>query len=202
VQRYLRMGRTLLLILVLLGCTAGPADARHHGRHHLRLPFGYVVPAEPGGGPYSRQPAAPAPRSEPQSQNLVDLVPSTWRQETSEPNQKGQRFVSPDGTAWFAVSMVPVGQEPIAAHLKATAFVDGEELTYLRGERTWIAVSGLKGDRIFYRAAVLACAGDRWHQVAFEYPAAAKADMRSFVERAAAAVRNSENRACDVPVTP
>jgi hypothetical protein len=86
--------------------------------------------------------------------------------------------------------------------LKATAFVDGEELTYLRGERTWIAVSGLKGDHIFYRAAVLACAGDRWHQVAFEYPAAAKADMRSFVERAAAAVRNSENRACDVPVTP
>lgn len=38
----------------------------------------------------------------------------------------------------------------------------------------------------------------RWHPIAFEYPAAAKAGMRDFVDRAAAAVRSSETRSCDV----
>ena len=85
--------------------------------------------------------------------------------------------------------------------MKAVVFGDGEQVTYLRGERTWIAVPGFKQNRIFYRAAVLACGGDRWHHIAFEYPASAKAEMRPFVERAAATVRNSDNSWCDVPVS-
>ena len=96
---------------------------------------------------------------------------------------------------------VPAGAEGIPGHMKAVAFGEGEQVTYLRGERTWVAVSGFKEGRIFYRAAVLACGGDRWHHIAFDYPASAKSGMREFVDRAATAVRGSENSWCDVPVS-
>jgi hypothetical protein len=40
----------------------------------------------------------------------------------------------------------------------------------LRRETDWLAVSGFKGDRIFYRKAVIACGGTVWHHIEFEYP--------------------------------
>jgi hypothetical protein len=128
-------------------------------------------------------------------------VPADWREQSADPKLKGQHFVSPDGGASFVAYTVPAGDEDIAAHMKAVAFGDGEQVTYLRGERTWIAVSGFKQGRIFYRAAVLACGGDRWHHIAFDYPASAKAEMRDYVNRAATAVRGSDNSWCDVPVS-
>jgi serine/threonine-protein kinase len=64
--------------------------------------------------------------------------------------------------------------------MKSVAFADGEELTQVRGERNWIAVSGSRGDRIFYRHALLACAGDWWHHIAFEYPRNAKGEHDEF----------------------
>jgi hypothetical protein len=51
--------------------------------------------------------------------------------------------------------MRPVTQESSAEHMKAVAFGGGEQITHLRGERSWIEVSGFKGDRIFYRNARL-----------------------------------------------
>jgi hypothetical protein len=44
--------------------------------------------------------------------------------------------------------------------MKAVAFADGEQITHLRGERSWIEVSGFKGDRIFYRKAIVVCGGN------------------------------------------
>ena len=41
----------------------------------------------------------------------------------------------------------------------------------IRRERDWIAVSGFKRSRIYYRKAVVACEGKVWHYVEFEYPA-------------------------------
>jgi serine/threonine-protein kinase len=81
--------------------------------------------------------------------------------------------------------------------MKEIAFGEGESITYLRGERDWIAVSGLKGDRIFYRKAVIACQGRSWHLIAFEYPATMKQTMDAFVGAAAIAVQNSEEDGCD-----
>ena len=187
--------RGALLILLVLACAAGSADARRHHRHYLRF-YDAVTPAETG-----RQPA-PAPRDAPQpgAQSRSRLVPADWREEPPDPQLKGQRFVSPDGSASFIAYTVPAGAEDIATHMKGVAFGDGEQVTYLRGERTWIAVSGFKAGRIFYRAAVLACGGDRWHHIAFDYPASAKPEMRDFVDRASTVVRNSENSWCDVPV--
>jgi hypothetical protein len=193
--------RAALLILLMLACVAGSADARRH-RQPLRYPYDAVTPVEPGSRP-SRPQAEPAPAPD-QSLNRGAqgrLVPADWREEPADPALKGQRFVSPDGNAWFIAYTLPAGEEGIAGHMKAVAFGDGEQVTYLRGERTWIAVAGFKQGHIFYRAAVLACGGDRWHHVAFEYPASAKAEMRAFVDRAAATVRGSDNSWCDVPVS-
>ena len=85
--------------------------------------------------------------------------------------------------------------------MKTVAFGDGEEITQIRGERNWIAVSGFRGDRIFYREALLACAGDRWHQIAFEYPSNVKGSMTDFVRRATEAVEATQNSGCDIAVS-
>ena len=195
--------RGALLILLMLACVAGSADARRH-RQLLRYPYDAVRPIEPGTRPSSPQSEpgfAPNEAPDRRVQGGGRLAPADWREEPADPALKGQRFVSPDGNAWFLAYTVPAGEEGIAGHMKAVAFGDGEQVTYLRGERTWIAVAGFKQNRIFYRAAVLACGGDRWHHIAFEYPAPAKAEMRPFIDRAAATVRNSDNSWCDVPVS-
>ena len=189
----------MLLILLMLACAAGSADARRH-RHHLRY-YDAVTPAETGRR-YSSPQSQPAPAPDRSSERAQSrLVPADWHEEAMDGPLKGQRFVSPDGSGSFRAYTVPAGAEGIAAHMKAVAFGDGEQVAYLRGERTWITVAGFKEGRIFYRTAVLACGGDRWHHIAFDYPASAKAEMRDFVDRAATTVRNSENSWCDVPVS-
>jgi hypothetical protein len=194
--------RGALLILLMIACVAGSADARRH-RHHARYPDNAARPVEPGPRPSSPQDPARARDQSPDRRGQAGLspLPADWREEPADPALKGQRFVSPDGNAWFLAYTVPAGVDGIAGHMKTVAFGDGEQVTYLRGERTWIAAAGFKEGRIFYRAAVLACGGDRWHHIAFEYPASAKAEMRDFVDRAAAAVRRSDNSWCDVPVS-
>ena len=80
--------------------------------------------------------------------------------------------------------------------MKSFAFVDGETITYLRGERSWIAVSGFKGSRIFYRKAVVACGGTIWKHIAFEYPTELKHEMDRFVVSAARAL-DIDQTGCD-----
>jgi hypothetical protein len=77
--------------------------------------------------------------------------------------------------------------QPITELMKDFAFGGGEQLTSLAGEQTWIAASGLNGDRSFYRKAALACGGDRFpipHHIAFEYPTNANRSMQGFIRRA------------------
>ena len=81
--------------------------------------------------------------------------------------------------------------------MQSVAFAEGETLTYLRGERDWIAVSGSKGDRIFYRKAIITCGGKAWHHIAFEYPIALKREMDPYVTRAAFIVNQAENDGCE-----
>jgi len=64
-----------------------------------------------------------------------------------------------------------------------------------------LAASGFKGDLLFYRKAALACGGDRWHHVAFEYPANAKRSMQDFVRRAVDILDSSQNAGCDTPLS-
>ncbi len=124
-------------------------------------------------------------------------IPSGWQLQPTDPNLKGQRFASPDGEGSLALYATSAEQEPIAKHMNAIAFVEGEQITHLRGEEDWIEVAGFKADHSFYRKAVLACAGRVWHEVAFEYPTQSLEEITKFVSRAAKAVRNSEDQGCE-----
>jgi hypothetical protein len=88
---------------------------------------------------------------------------------------------------------------PSRRHMKNVAFADGEQITHLRGERTWIEVSGFKGDRIFYRKSLLACGGTSWQEVALEYPAEAQS-MNGFVDRVAKGVELDQDNGCAAAV--
>ena len=130
-----------------------------------------------------------------------DIVPPNWQLQAPDPNWKGKRFLSPDGASWLAVYAFPTAKEPIATHMQSVAFAEGETVTYLRGERDWIAVSGIKDDRIFYRKAVTACGGKVWHHIAFEFPAERKQAMYPFVIRAAAIIDRAENDGCEEAIS-
>jgi hypothetical protein len=182
----------LVAFPLALALTATSADARHHGRWHW------------GGWGYSGSEDRPA-RAERDAQAserdpLARQVPAGWRLQAPDPKWDGQRWVAPDGDAWLAIYSTPTEQDR-DQHLKAVAFVDGEEITYLRREPDWLAVSGFKADRIFYRKVVLAC-GDRvWRHVAFEYPAAAKRAFDRLVERFSRALGRDERGGCDSAAT-
>jgi hypothetical protein len=199
--------RRALLVVLILAVTATAADARrrHHRHSYPDETFGLspdTMPARP-----DRALARPDRGLDRHSRATRDArdadaraVPAGWQLQPPDSSWHGKRYLSPDGSAWFATYTSP-SEEPVAAHMKTVAFGDGEELTYLRGERDWIAVSGLKADRIFYRKAVLACGGRVWRHVAFEYPADAKRSMDGFVNRAAATVERPTSEACDAPVS-
>lgn len=185
--------RRLFLIVLVLAATTSSADARH--RHHRYRSFD--VPSFPsttdGFAPFE----ARALRRQRRDDRVQAFVPRDWQLQPPDENWRGKRFVSPDGAAWFAAYRSPVANETIAAHMKTIAFGDGEVVTYLRGERNWIVASGVKGDLIFYRKAIIACGGKSWHHVAFEYPIVMKREMDRFVIRAADAVERTEDEGCD-----
>jgi hypothetical protein len=194
--------RRALLFLLILTLTLGPAEARH--RHWGLLGFLSMPHAYRHGGPHHHRYAKRNSRStvrtdRPQGHTYTtaELVPPDWQLQPAAPNLKGQRFVSPDGEGSLALYATPVEKEPIAKHMNAIAFVDGEQITHLHGEEDWIEVSGTKADHSFYRKAVLACDGQVWHEVSFEYPTESKDDITKFVIRAAKAVRNSEDQGCE-----
>jgi len=60
----------------------------------------------------------------------------------------------------------------------------------------WIVTSGYRGDRIFYRRAMLACHSTKWRQIEFEYPASEKRLFDSFVTRTSYALRAYKELGC------
>jgi len=164
--------RSAVLIALILALTVTSADARrrHHRGHSLRYaPVMMVPPPED---------IALAPRGR---MEAAQFVPHDWQLQPADPNWQGRRYVAPEGNAWLALYSANAANDA-AARFKAVAFADGEEITYLRGERDRLTVSGLKGDRIFYRKVMLACGGTQWRHVALEYPAQDKARLDRTVE--------------------
>jgi hypothetical protein len=68
--------------------------------------------------------------------------------------------------------------------------------------KTGLRSQDLRPSAVFYRKAVLACAGRVWHEVAFEYPTQNQENISEFVSRAAKAVQNSEDQGCEESVSP
>ena len=177
--------------------TAPAAEARHWRWH---WPGGHVVgpPGAYGFAP-GDLPSGDLRRGRQRRESLkpADMIPPNWQLQPADPNWRGKRFLSPDGSSWLAVYSFPVANESIAKHMQSVAFAEGETLTYLRGQPDWIIVSGTKDDRVFYRKAAIACNGKVWHHVAFEYPSGQRQQMIPFVVRAAAMLELAEHDGCD-----
>jgi hypothetical protein len=123
------------------------------------------------------------------------IVPPDWKLLSEDPQSHERRFVSPSGDAWLSLFARPP-EESIEAHLERVRHHDHERITYERRGATWLVVSGYKGDRIFYRRATLACNGQSWHHLAFEYPANQKLAFDQFVTRASYALAAYNRTGC------
>lgn len=181
------MRRILLIGLILvLSTTIADARRRHHHYRWHRAPVMMIAPGiEMPRGELRGPRALDMPRDTRGGRHDSNFIPADWKLQPEDPNFSGRRYIAPDGSAWLALYSAPAGKDGAAAHLKNVAFADGEEVTYLRGARDWLAVSGLKGDRVYYRKAALACGGTLWRHIAFEYPAQQKPVLDRLVERAA-----------------
>jgi hypothetical protein len=194
VRRYGSMYKVLLVLLILV-LNATSADA-HHRRHHYHVlvPYSYV-------SPHNDTISRPEPPTSSRN-SKGDVIPADWKKQSLDGASNGGRVVSPDGLASFDFYTTAAGDQPITEHMKSFAFGNSDEIiTSLAGERAWIAASGFKGDRLFYRKAVLTCGGDRWHHIAFEYPGNAKRNMQDFIRRAVEMLDGSQNDGCDTPLT-
>jgi hypothetical protein len=187
----------LVAMIVVLGVDAADAGRRHH--HHRS--YAIEVPADEGFEPgFTDDPVANTRRHRREPPTVASLVPRDWQPEPQNPNWNGKRFLSPDGASWLAIYRASAEEEPLADHMRSIIFAKDETITYLRGERTWIAVSGFKDSRIFYRKAILACAGKAWHHIAFEYPAELRTKMDAFVLSVAQALDNTQSN-CEQTVS-
>jgi len=180
--------RKLILATLILAVTATAADARRrHHRHHYykHAPVMLMMPG-----------AVEAARGERgRIDSPAQFVPRDWQLLPPDPNWQGRRYMAPDGNAWLAFYATNATNDA-SARFKAVAFADGEEVTYLRGEHDRLTVSGLKGDRIFYRKVTLACGGTIWRHVAMEYPAGAKERFDRFVTRMSRGFEQIADDAC------
>jgi hypothetical protein len=192
------------IILPLLSDVAEARKRRHYGYHQAYF-FGLPADLSRGRASHRVRRSDRERRSEavgPRLGKNGSLVLPGWQTQPADPNSQGKRFISPDGTAWLAVySTPPSSKDNIQADLRSVIFADGERITYLRGEHDWVAVSGLKGDRIFYRKARLACGGQAWHHIAFDYPADRKRSLDPIVKRASDVLDRSENDGCSAAVS-
>jgi hypothetical protein len=177
------------LVLVFLADNADARKRRH--RQVIVLPPEALAAVERGQAERFRNHRGAAPP-------LSAAVPPGWQSQAPEANFDGKRFVSPDGAAWLAVYRV-AAQGSVSDHMKAIAFAGNDEvLTYVHGERSSIAAAGFKGSRVFYRKAILACAGKVWHHVAFEYPPEIKDRMERFVDVASRALIETQTQCPEV----
>jgi serine/threonine-protein kinase len=117
----------------------------------------------------------------------VPFLPSGWVLASADATTKTRTFVSPDGHSKLVTNQTPVNRD-LSSDMDAIAHRSGERITYQRRGRSWIAVSGFKGDQIFYRKSNLACGGTRWHNIEFTYPAASKRQMDKAVTTMARAM--------------
>lgn len=177
------MQKPFLIILTLL-LTAGGADARRSHHHH-----GY------NSAPLSGESDEATERdlrrggvgrndlSSKDEDDVSSWLPLGWQLQPSDPNWKGKRFISPDGFATIAIFSSEAREQSVATQMRDIAFVEGEQISYLRGERDWIVVSGSKDNHIFYRKATLACGGKSWHRIEFEYPFEDKVKLDNLVRQ-------------------
>lgn len=172
----------LPVIIFALVLSISGADARrrhhHHGQNSALLSEESDLATEHSlweGGAGRKQQASS------DEDDVTSWLPVGWKLQPSEPNWKGKRYVSPDGFAAISIFSSDRTEQSVALQMRDIAFTEGEQVSYLRGERDWIVVSGSKDNHIFYRKAALACGGKSWHRIEFEYPFEDKAKLDTLV---------------------
>lgn len=120
-------------------------------------------------------------------------VPRDWSMGPKPSNDDGRLFTAPDGSATITIYGSLHVQDSIdeAMTLHATP-QPGETITYKQRSKRTITVSGMKGERIFYRRAVLSCRDRIWNGVAIDYPAADKQRFDALVTRVAKSLRGGQ----------
>lgn len=116
-------------------------------------------------------------------------VPASWRMQPPPENNDGRIFVSPDGRAKIIVSGIrALNPAPVEMADEAKPS-EGETITYLKRGTRWMAVSGTKGDKIFYRKSVLSCRDTIWNHLFVEYNASEKEKYDALVAHVGASLR-------------
>ena len=199
-----RLAWVIVASVAMLASVTVGADARRHWRHYSRAIEGN--PAEnhvPGslergryryGGRYSRHDRRHLPT------NILALVPLDWRKQAPDANQGEHRFASPEGDAWIALSGRPVEEKSPDEYLRSLAFLDGEDVTYLRRERDWLVSFGFKDDkhqRKFYRKIMLSCDGHRWRHLTVEYPATTQSPLEQLIDDLSEVMDLTRNTGCE-----
>lgn len=128
-------------------------------------------------------------------------VPKDWTMGEAPENDDGRVFTSPDKQSQITVYggfRTSQKEQEVATLLEPG---EGETVTYRRQGRDWVAVSGTKGDRIFYRRSLLSCNGTVWNNVSIDYPAAQKKNFDPLVTHVARSLRpgRTDRRITDCP---
>jgi hypothetical protein len=197
-----RLSRVLISSVAVLAST-GSVDARRHGRHYFRAiavnppAAEYYVPSSLERGRHGRYNRSERRRL---PINILALVPPDWRKQPADPDLREHRYVSPQGDATIAFSGRTAEQESLDEYLRSLAFVDGEDVTYLRRERDWLVVFGFKDDkheRKFYRKVMLSCGGHRWRHLNVEYPVTVRGTLERLINDLSEVMDLTKNSGCD-----
>ncbi len=196
------MRSTFLMALVLLLSTQA-ADARHYRYRYWHRDYEPRPGSQTGVLPLPEQgPNAASPRSQHAETRILGrpFPPREWRLQPVNADQKGRRYLSPDGAASLAFDATPASSDTASGHLKTFAFVDGEQLLTIVGNQSELQVTGTKDHRTFIRKARLACGGREWHQVMLEFPAGAQREYAPIGEQAVRALDIADNDGCAAPI--
>jgi hypothetical protein len=115
------------------------------------------------------------------AQDRPSLIPRGWTQTVADPETRTRKFVSPDGQASLTARQVHAETTAPNRGLDRIAYRNDEQVTYHRRASSWVAVSGYRDGKIFYRKINLACRGTRWNFVELEYPREIKRQMDATV---------------------
>jgi len=120
-----------------------------------------------------------------QAQRRPSILPPGRTQVYKDTATRTRRFQSADGAVTLTTSQSRSSPGERRREQDEIARRPGETITYQRRTPTWIAVSGYRGDDIFYRKSNIACGGRRWNNVEFVYPRADKKRLDATVTAAA-----------------
>jgi hypothetical protein len=115
------------------------------------------------------------------AQGRPSLIPGGWTQTVSDAETRTRKFESPDGRASLIARQIVTQRAAPGRDLDRVAYRDDERVTYHRRASSWVAVSGYRDGKIFYRKINLACGGTRWNFVELEYPRDIKRQMDATV---------------------